>query len=128
MPESRRSRTAHALLLALLLGASSLPLLAQPANTKASRLYEDALVRYEKKDMAGAIIQLKNALQIDNRNLAVQVLLGRALLAQGDIVAAEVAFTEALRLGVDRSEVVAPLARAVINQGKHCLLYTSRCV
>jgi cellulose synthase operon protein C len=87
-------------------------------DPKASRLYEDALRRFENKDHAGAILQLKNALQVDPSMLPVQVLLGRALLANGDVVAAEVAFSEALRLGVDRSEVVVPLARAVIAQGK----------
>lgn len=85
---------------------------------QAARYYEDALTRYEKKDVAGAIVQLKNALKIDGTMLPVHVLLGRALLAQGQAAAAEVAFDEALRLGVDRAEVVVPLARAVIAQGK----------
>jgi cellulose synthase operon protein C len=87
-------------------------------DAKASRFYEDALTRYEKKDVAGAIIQLKNALQIDKSMLPVHVLLGKALLADGDVGAAEVAFNEAIRLGVNRAEVVLPLARAVIGQGK----------
>jgi cellulose synthase operon protein C len=105
-----------ACLFAVVLPASS------AADPKASRFYEDALTRYEKRDMAGAIIQLKNALQIDKSMLPVHVLLGKALLATSDVVAAEVAFTEALRLGVDRAEVVVPLARAVIAQGKQQLL------
>lgn len=84
----------------------------------ASRYYEDALTRYEKKDMAGAIIQLKNALKIDAKNLSVQVLLGKALLASGEAPAAEVAFNEALRLGVNRAEVVVPLARALALQAR----------
>ena len=75
------------------------------ADAKASKYYEDALVRYEKKDINGAIIQLKNALQIDKNMLPVQMLLGKALLQNGDVVSAEVAFTEALRLGVNRAEV-----------------------
>jgi len=88
------------------------------ADPKAARFYEDALTRYEKHDVAGAIVQLKNALQIDKTMLPVHVLLGKALLANSEVGAAEVAFTEALRLGVDRAEVVVPLARAVIAQGK----------
>ncbi|MFZ4285203.1 XrtA/PEP-CTERM system TPR-repeat protein PrsT [Variovorax sp. HJSM1_2] len=87
-------------------------------DSKASRFYEDALTRYEQRDMPGAIIQLKNALQIDKTMLPVQVLLGRALLANGEAVAAEVALTEALRLGVNRAEVVVPLAQAFMAQGK----------
>ena len=85
---------------------------------KSSRFYEDALTRFEKNDMPGAIIQLKNALKVDNKNLAVQVLLGKALLANNDLIAAEVAFEEALRLGVNRAEVVLPLAQALLGQGK----------
>lgn len=101
---------------AVLALAASAPALA--ADPKASRLYEEALTRFEKKDMAGAVIQLKNALQIDKSMLPVHVLLGRALLAQGDVAAAEVAFNEALNLGVNRAEVVVPLARALVGQAR----------
>jgi putative PEP-CTERM system TPR-repeat lipoprotein len=92
-------------------------------DSKASRYYEDALVRYEKKDLAGAIIQLRNALQIDKNMLPVQTLLGKSLLQNGDVVAAEVALTEALRLGVNRAEVVIPLGQAYMAQGKQKLLF-----
>ncbi len=93
-------------------------LAAGAADPKTSRFFEDALVRFEKKDYAGAVVQLKNVLRADNRNLAAQVLLGKALLENGDAGPAEVAFDEALRLGVNRAEVVVPLARAVTLQGK----------
>lgn len=96
--------------------------LAQPVwaatDPQVSRLYEDALMRYEKKDMAGAIVQLKNALAVDNKNLSVQALLGKALLANKEVIAAEVALEEALRLGVNRAEIVVPLAQALLGQGK----------
>lgn len=105
----------HALVLAGLLAATAAGAITDP---KASRYYEDALARYEKRDMAGAVIQLKNALKIDRSLLPVHVLLGKALLANYDVVAAEVAFDEALRLGVNRAEVVLPMARAVIAQGR----------
>jgi putative PEP-CTERM system TPR-repeat lipoprotein len=106
------------LALAALLTLSIGPLAHAASDDKASRYYEDALGRYEKNDVKGAIIQLKNALQIDKSLLPVQVLLGKALLANGEAVAAEVAFNEALRLGVNRAEVAVPLAQAVIAQGK----------
>lgn len=92
--------------------------MAWAADAKASKYYEDALTRFEKQDATGAIIQLKNALQIDKNMLPVQMLLGKALLQNGDVVAAEVAFNEALRLGVNRAEVVVPLAQAYMAQGK----------
>lgn len=93
------------------------------ANGKAAKFYEDALIRYEKRDLPGAIIQLKNALQVDKDMLPVHMLLGKAMLQSGDVVSAEVAFTEALRLGVNRAEVVIPLGQAYMAQGKHKLIF-----
>jgi cellulose synthase operon protein C len=94
------------------------PTLIAADESKESRLYEDALQRFEKRDYAGAIIQLKNAIQINRRMLPVQVLLGRALLANGEAAGAEVAFDEALKLGVNPAEVVVQLAEALSLQGK----------
>ena len=114
------------LLPAVILLATSL-LVAHPVqaadNAKASKFYEDALRRYEKKDMAGAVVQLKNALQIDKSMLPVHVLLGKALLAQGDLAGAEVEMTESLRLGVDRAEVAVDLALALVGQGKQLQIF-----
>lgn len=112
-----RSSAALPRLLATLLIAASPALLAQDA-AKASRFYEDALQRYEKRDIAGAIVQLKNALQADKTQLPVHVLLGKALLADSQPSAAEFQFTEALRLGVNRAEVAVSLAVAMNSQGK----------
>lgn len=114
----KTSLLAHSLrpLVAALLSASVC--VAMAADPKASQFYEDALARYERSDFAGSIVQLKNALKIDRKMLPVQVLLGKALLANGEFVAAEVALEEAAKLGVNRAEIVVPLARAVIGQGK----------
>lgn len=114
------------LLAAAVLASATPSLHAADTNDKAARYYEDALTRYQKKDMAGAIVQLKNALQINKAMLPVQVLLGKALLANSDPVGAEVALNEALRLGVSRVEVIVPLAQAMYNQGKHNQLVESR--
>jgi cellulose synthase operon protein C len=113
-PPSSAAYAAGLLLsLGMVLGSGALA-----ADSKASKFYEDALVRFEKKDNKGAIIQLKNALQIDKSMLPVQVLLGRALLRNGEFAAAEVALTEGLRLGVNRAEIVVPLAMSFVAQGK----------
>ena len=88
------------------------------ADPKAAQYYEDALVRFEKKDFAGAIIQLKNSIKLDPKQLAVQVLLGKALLAHGEVNAAEASFENALKLGVNPTEIVLPMAEAVVAQGK----------
>ena len=100
----------------------ALSITAHAADPKAAQFYEDALVRFEKKDHKGAIVQLKNAIKLDRKLLPVHVLLGRALLANQEVVAAQVAFEEALKLGVNRAEVVVPLAKAVLAQGKRQLL------
>ena len=108
----------------LLVGAvlSTSVCLAWAADPKASLYYEDALTRFEKKDHKGAIVQLKNAIKLDRKLLPVHVLLGRALLANGEANAAEAAFDEALKLGVNPAEVVLPMAEAMVAQGKPDLL------
>jgi cellulose synthase operon protein C len=115
----RSNSLLFALCAVVALAAGLTPQSAQAAaDPKASRFYEDALNRFEKRDIPGAIIQLKNALQIDKNMLPVQVLLGKALLANGEAAAAEVALNEALRLGVNRAEIVVALANAYVGQGK----------
>jgi len=104
--------------LAILLALTTPAATAQNAAARASQFYEDALQRFDKKDYAGAVIQLKNVLRLDNKNLSAQVLLGKALLEQQQPNAAEVALLEALRLGASREEVVVPLARALEASGK----------
>jgi cellulose synthase operon protein C len=89
------------------------------ADSKASRYYEDALTRYERKDFPGAVIQLKNAIQADQKMLAAHVLLGKALLGAGDPVGAEVEFDEALKQGVSRAEVITLLGQSYLLQGKY---------
>lgn len=108
------------ILLTASIAAFSLP--AAPADSKAARYYEDALVRYERKDLSGAIIQLKNAIQADQKMLAAHMLLGKALLASGDPSGAEVEFELSLRQGVSRTEVIPLLGQAYLLQGKHDVL------
>jgi putative PEP-CTERM system TPR-repeat lipoprotein len=115
MPKTSRFLIRLALLPLLL---STAGVLAQTDSSKAARFYEDALGRYERRDLPGAIIQLKNALQVDKTLLPVHVLLGKALLLNGEAASAEIELTEALRSGVNRAEVVVALAQALAAQGK----------
>ena len=114
------------LVLSLLLLAASLGVAAQTENGKAARFYEDALKRYERRDLTGAIIQLKNALQIDRTLLPVHLLLGKAMLRNGDAANAEFELGEALRLGVNRAEVAVPLAQSLVAQGKQALVFEDK--
>lgn len=104
------------------LGAAFLALaLLAPAHAdqeKAANFYEDALRRYERDDMAGAVIQLKNALQQDKRMLAAHLLLGKALLKEGNVKEAEAAFEEALRQGISQAEVAIPMAQIYLALGR----------
>lgn len=120
---NHRSRSGAAVGAAIVCVCAFLACLPSPADAqkggRAATYYEDALARYDGKDTAGAIIQLKNALREDPGNLPALVLLGKAQLRAGDAAAAEGAFAKALELGVDRSEVVVPMATALRDQGKY---------
>ena len=96
-------------------GWQAAPALATPE--KAAAFYEDALKRFEKDDMPGAIVQLKNALQQDGKMLAAHLLLGKALIKNGQIKAAEAALEEAIKQGVNRSEVALPLGQVYLALG-----------
>lgn len=114
-----RSCLKVALLCALgMAGACDAQAQAPQTSSQATGFYEDALTRFEQKDFAGAVIQLKNALRSNNAQLPVHVLLGKALLENGDPIGAEVALVEALRLGVNRAEVAIPLARVLLKLGR----------
>lgn len=102
----------------LLVAACFVPAAALAASRSAAQYYEDALVRYEKNDVGGAVVQLKNALQRDQRMLAAHLLLGKALLRYGDLKGAEAAFEEALKQGVSRGEIALPLGQIYLAQGR----------
>lgn len=110
-----RSRFPAALLLAFILGAANH---AEATPEKAAKFYEDALQKFEKNDLAGAVIQIKNAIQQDNRMLQAHLLLGKALLKLGQLKAAEAALEEAVKQGVDRSEVVLALGQVYLSLGE----------
>ena len=108
-----------ALALVLPLGAcrsSQTPSLADPA--KALSLFEDAAKRLQRQDNAGALTQVRAALKADRSLPGAHLLLGQLQLALGDVVAAETAYTEALRLGADRNDLLLALAAALAGQGK----------
>ena len=84
----------------------------------ASQFYEDALIRFESRDYAGAIIQLKNALKTNPKDLPSRILLGKSFLKSGNAIAAEYELRIAREQGADSSIVSVPLADAFLKQGK----------
>ena len=94
-------------------------------NERSAKFYEDALRREAANDLAGATVNLKNALKLDGKNLAAHLLLGKLLKRQGELKAAEAAFEEALRLGVSKLEVAVPLGEIYLQLGNtHKLIDT----
>ena len=74
---------------------------------------------YAKKgDISTAIIQLKNALQEDPKNIMARFHLGENYLTQGDGASAEKELLRAQRLGMARQQMVVPLGRAMLLQGR----------
>lgn len=112
------ARAALVALAALLIGIAG-PAHAQSGagGGKASKLYEEALARYERNDLAGAAVQLRNVLQIDRKNLSAHLLLGRVLLRAGEVKGAEAALEEALRQGVNMTEVAPLLGQVYLQLG-----------
>ena len=88
------------------------------SNAKSTKFYDDALVRLEKDDVSGAVIQLRNALKEDPDMAAGHLLLGKLQLKYGRPADAEASFDRALRNGAAPVEVALPLAQAHAAQGK----------
>jgi len=110
------------LLAGLLAGLSLSPLAQADRASDAAHYYEDALTRYERRDDAGAIIQLKNALKADARMLPALVLLGQTYSRKGEYAAAERVFADAERLGAARAQIVTYQARVYFEQAKYAAL------
>jgi putative PEP-CTERM system TPR-repeat lipoprotein len=114
--KSLRHRLVVGALLSVLL---QVPVHAADRALKASEFYEDALVRMDRNDTKGAIIQLKNALQQDNKMLPALVLLGKAYLKAGQPLGADRVLSDAERLGADRSEIIASQSEVFHQLGKN---------
>ncbi len=96
----------------------ALAMSAHATPQRAAGYYEDALKRFERADTPGAIIQLKNAIQQDNKMLAAHLLLGKALFRAGELKGAEAAFEEAMKQGISRGEVALPMGRVYLALGQ----------
>jgi len=80
--EIKRTRIYSAIGLLLLLCLQ--PIISRAVSfNSADKYYEDALIHNQKKDFTTAIIQLKNALQLDNKHLPAIILLGEAYISSG---------------------------------------------
>ena len=85
----------------------------------AAGFYEDALARFNKGEYKAAIIQIKNAIQKDPKDLAARILIARAYLKLENGASAEKELSLARRHGADESFFLVPLGRAYLLQGKY---------
>lgn len=108
-------RLAIPLALSLLTGAA---LLGCGSDGDPKELIASGRNYIEQNDPKAATIQLKNALQKSPDLAEARVLLGVALLDQGDVVGAEVQASKALELGGVQDEAVPLMARVMLMQGK----------
>ena len=91
---------------------------ANTTDNKPSKFYEDALVRYNDKDYKGALLQLRNELEVNPDNLPARVLAGQIMLQAGLGAGAEQQFRLARKGGADDDLIVEPLGRAYLQQNK----------
>ena len=89
-----------------------------PAHAAAD-LYEEALSQFRNGEFKSAIVNLKNVLQAQPRNLPGLVLMGKALLEVGNGAGAEAALRRAREGGADRAIIIVPLGRALLAQRKY---------
>jgi cellulose synthase operon protein C len=82
-----------------------------------AELLASAKALLDKKDKKGAIIQLKNALQINPEAAATRLLLGKTLLESGDPESAVVELRKAQELLVPEDQVVPEIVRAMLAAG-----------
>jgi putative PEP-CTERM system TPR-repeat lipoprotein len=109
------------LLYILLLCAFSGLLSAAPSQ-EAVHYYEEGLSYFNEAQYESAVIQLKNALQINSNYLPARLLLGEALLRQGDGAGAEKEIRIAQGKGGAPSLTLLPLAKALDQQRKFAVL------
>jgi putative PEP-CTERM system TPR-repeat lipoprotein len=109
------------LLLALFLWTVSGLVFAAPSQD-AVQYYEEGLSYFNQAQYESAVIQLKNALQINSDYLPARLLLGETLLRQGDGAGAEKEIRIAQGKGGAPSLTLLPLAKALDQQRKFAVL------
>lgn len=109
---------AAAAIAALILTGANSASRAAATTGETSSFYENALIRFNKKDFAGAIIQLRNVLQKDPANLAARILMGKSHVRVGAAASAEKELELARKAGADEELIIEDLARAYILQRK----------
>lgn len=118
-----RLRVSHRRFLSVAIFASAIALAGADVNASKKqsahdKFYEHAIELLSEGDHKGAIIELKNALQADPKDLTARVLLGNTYLEIKDGTSAAKELLRARKDGAGDSFVLAPLGRAYLMQGQ----------
>lgn len=100
-------------------GFISVSLLSTPSYADSSEDFERALQAYNEKNYNESFIHLKNSLKQDPDNLASKILMGKLLLINGYLIAAELEFLEALDQGADIELIAEPLGNTWLFLNKY---------
>ncbi|TAP39904.1 PEP-CTERM system TPR-repeat protein PrsT [Alteromonas sp. KUL49] len=92
---------------------------APQVKSSTSEDYEKALRSFQFEKYDEAYIHLKNSLQKDPQNLAAKLLMGRILLINGYLNAAEMEFVEAYEMGADVNLIASPLGNTWLFLNKY---------
>lgn len=95
-----------------------LALLAACGSRSDADLLASATKHMEQHDVQGAVIELKNLLQQSPDNAQGRLMLGRALVASGDLAGAEIELRRAWELGGARDGIAPLLAQVLLNSGQ----------
>lgn len=109
-------RPASPLLLALVLGAS---LLTACGGEDSATLVKNAKTRLAAGEYKAAMIQLKNAIEQDEKNADARLELGKLYLAQLDLASAEKEFRRARDAGIAASTANPLIARTLLMQREY---------
>lgn len=82
----------------------------------AAELLQDAQRLYAEGKRNAAIIQLKNALRQDPKNIETRFLLGKSYLENGDLLEAEKQLRTAIELGAAKSRIMPALGRTLLEK------------
>ncbi len=86
--------------------------------TTGEEYLQQARLNFDKREFKTAVINLKNALQQDAKNIQARYLLGKAYINIGDGASAEKELETARRLNMSSELLIIPLGKAYLLQGK----------
>ena len=109
---------AQLLLVLAALFLSSVGTCSAAVDPESTRYYDDARTYFKKGDINAAIIQLKNAIRADERNVDARFELAAIYLSRLDGANAEKELRAALAHGLTKQRAMMPLAQALLLQNK----------